>query len=346
MKKTILSVITVLILLSVSCMQFGKSIKIKNQSNRKYFVRILEVEIADHFEHRNIRPKDSGMGVVAVYFRTNDPDLNIEDARLMIRMISVEIICENWSTVACAGGRLNDVQVLYFIAPKEETSVMFVLDNYKPVRLKLTPAEKMKETDLVRWGEGIIAINSDCGRTLLDKKVVGEKALEWEREVPPVRQRQIPETSGQSVLRQEPPPVRQQQKLKTSEPDDDTIDLSDFDMDEEPPPPPPPPEDEDAITFVPYDEPPTPVGGFEAIQRKLVYPEIARKAGVEGRVLVYIQVGTDGQILRTKIMKSLGPNGCDEAAIDALKAVKWKPAKQREKPVTVWIAVPVDFRMR
>ena len=126
---------------------------------------------------------------------------------------------------------------------------------------------------------------------------------------------------------------------------DEDIDLSmfDFDQDLEPPPP---PEDDDMFVFVPYDEAPTPIGGFAAIQKKLVYPEIARKAGVEGRVVVQTKIGDKGEVLRTKVMMSLGPNGCDEAAIEAIKAVKWTPAKQRDRSVAVWIAVPVDFRLK
>jgi TonB family protein len=54
----------------------------------------------------------------------------------------------------------------------------------------------------------------------------------------------------------------------------------------------------------------------------------------------------DGSVIRTKVVKSLGPNGCDEAAVDAIKSVAWKPAKQRDRPVKVWIAVPVDFKLR
>ena len=126
-------------------------------------------------------------------------------------------------------------------------------------------------------------------------------------------------------------------------PEDETIEITDLDLDAEPPPPPP---DDGNIVFVPYDEPPMPVGGFQAIQRRLVYPEIARKAGVEGRVLVWAQIDVDGSVVRTKVVKSLGPNGCDEAAVTAIKAVDWNPAKQRDRPVKVWIAVPVDFKLR
>ncbi|NQT24389.1 energy transducer TonB [candidate division KSB1 bacterium] len=128
-------------------------------------------------------------------------------------------------------------------------------------------------------------------------------------------------------------------------PEDETIDFTDWDINDAAPPP-PPPEDDEAIVFVPYDEPPEPVGGFAAIQKRLKYPEIARKAGVEGRVLVYAQVDEQGVVQRTRVIQSLGPNGCDEAAEAAIKSVKWKPAKQRDRSVKVWIAVPVDFRLR
>jgi TonB family protein len=97
--------------------------------------------------------------------------------------------------------------------------------------------------------------------------------------------------------------------------------------------------------FVPFDDPPLPIEGFGAIQSKLIYPEIARKAGIEGRVIVWVQIGEDGSVNRTKVKESLGPNGCDEAAMNAIKAVKWKPAEKDGKPLASWVAVPIDFRL-
>ncbi len=131
-------------------------------------------------------------------------------------------------------------------------------------------------------------------------------------------------------------------------PEDATIETTDIDLTELPPPPPPPKEevDESAQIFVAYDEPPAPIGGFAAIQRNLVYPEIARKAGVEGRVVVHCLIDRRGNVVDTKILKSLGNNGCDEAAIAAINSVKWKPAKQRDKPVKVWVAIPVVFQLK
>lgn len=130
-------------------------------------------------------------------------------------------------------------------------------------------------------------------------------------------------------------------------PDDETIDFTDLDLDAEPPPPPPPPEvDDDVPMFIPHDEPPEPIGGYAAIQRNLIYPEIAQKAGIEGRVLIQAKIGIDGTVKRTVVQISLGPNGCDEAATTAIRAVKWKPAMQRDRPVEVWVAVPVEFKLK
>ena len=115
--------------------------------------------------------------------------------------------------------------------------------------------------------------------------------------------------------------------------------------------PPPPPTsagyvEVEGVSFVPYDEPPAPIGGFAAIQKNLTYPEAARKAGIEGRILLYVQVDEKGNVAKTKVIKSLGATGCDKAAVAAVNAVKWIPAKQKGKPVKVWVMVPVDFKLK
>lgn len=159
--------------------------------------------------------------------------------------------------------------------------------------------------------------------------------------------KEIPKTEQ---IKRPPPPARPAIPIESEDediPEDATIEITDLDLSELPPPPPPPEEeDETATIFVPYDEPPTPIGGFAAIQRNLKYPEIARKAGVEGKVLVHVRVDKKGNVISTKILQSLGNNGCDEAAVEAIKKVKWKPAYQRDKPVTVWIAIPVVFKLK
>ncbi len=128
-------------------------------------------------------------------------------------------------------------------------------------------------------------------------------------------------------------------------PEDLTIEANDLDLSDIPPPP-PPPDDEGDMIFVAYDQGPTPKGGFRAIQKALKYPEIARKAGIEGRVTVHVLVSEKGEVLKTKILQSLGHTGCDQAAVNAIKKVRWNPAMQRDKPVKVWVAIPVIFRLK
>ncbi len=132
-------------------------------------------------------------------------------------------------------------------------------------------------------------------------------------------------------------------------PDDTTIETTELNLDYIPPPPPPPPESGNKYavpTFIAHDEPPQPIGGYDAIKKYIVYPEIARKAGIEGRVYIQALVDERGTVERTVVTKSLGPNGCDQAAIDAIMKVKWEPAYQRDKAVKVWVMIPIDFRLK
>ncbi|MDT3696646.1 MAG: energy transducer TonB [Ignavibacterium sp.] len=115
-------------------------------------------------------------------------------------------------------------------------------------------------------------------------------------------------------------------------------------------PPPPPKEDkkiveEEPVYFVAVEEMPEPIGGIGEIQKKIVYPEIAKRAGVEGKVYVLAFVNEQGTVTDAKIIKGIGA-GCDEAALDAVKKTKFKPGKQRGKPVKVQVSIPVVFKLQ
>ncbi len=74
-----------------------------------------------------------------------------------------------------------------------------------------------------------------------------------------------------------------------------------------------------------------------------VYPDLAREAGVDGTVLVQALVGKDGKVKDTRVVKSIAM--LDAAAEAAVKQWVFKPALSNNKPVAVWVAVPVKFTL-
>jgi protein TonB len=128
----------------------------------------------------------------------------------------------------------------------------------------------------------------------------------------------------------------------------DELDFEDFELMDAPPPPPSESQQDDGprVRFIPYDEPPEAIGGAAAILRNIVYPEIAREAQIEGTVIVQAFVNEKGVVTDCVIMKGIPNTGLDEAAIAAIKKTRFKPAKQRDRDVGVWIAIPVVFRLK
>ena len=182
-----------------------------------------------------------------------------------------------------------------------------------------------------------------CGT---ENQIAGsDEEIEQEEYVAPIENIEIPPETQQ--FDKPPPPARPSIPIESEDEEIDedfTIeetDLEDFEILDEPPPPP-----ESNVIFIAYDEPPEPMGGYMAIQKAVIYPEIAREAGIEGTVIVQATIGKDGRVKETIILKGIPKTGWDEAAMDAIKIIKWKPAYQRDKPVTVRISVPVVFRLK
>jgi protein TonB len=110
-------------------------------------------------------------------------------------------------------------------------------------------------------------------------------------------------------------------------------------------PPPPAPEEEEPEIFIVVERMPEPAGGMEAIYRRLRYPEIARKAGIEGRVVLQFIVDERGNVVNPTVIRGIG-GGCDEAAIEAIKGVRFTPGMQRGRPVKVQFQLPIVFRLQ
>ena len=104
---------------------------------------------------------------------------------------------------------------------------------------------------------------------------------------------------------------------------------------------------EEIFTIV--EDQPTPEGGMQAfyqyVQKNLKYPAQARRMGIEGKVFVQFVVDKDGSITDVKAVKGIGA-GCDEEAVRVLQgSPKWKPGKQRGRPVKVRMILPITFKL-
>lgn len=130
--------------------------------------------------------------------------------------------------------------------------------------------------------------------------------------------------------------------------EDIEIQDTEIDLDEEVAAPPPPMEEaEEEVPvefFVAVEEMPAPIGGIAAIQKNIIYPEIAKRAGVQGRVFIKAFVDETGVVRKAEVIKGIGA-GCDEAAIDAVMKTRFKPGKQRGKPVKVQVSIPILFKL-
>lgn len=160
----------------------------------------------------------------------------------------------------------------------------------------------------------------------------------------------------QQTKQEDRPPPPPKPPIPIEAPADDVledIEIGDTEIDFEAniqAPPPPPKEDkiiieEEPVYFVAVEEMPEPIGGIQAIQSKIVYPEIAKRAGVEGRVYILAFVDESGNVTKAEVIKGIGA-GCDEAALDAVKKTKFKPGKQRGKSVKVQVSIPVVFKLQ
>ncbi len=104
--------------------------------------------------------------------------------------------------------------------------------------------------------------------------------------------------------------------------------------------------DEKEAGYLPFaDVMPEPIGGLGAISKRLVYPELARTAHVEGKIYLVAYINEKGDVDEVKILKGL-PAGCDDAAIKAIKETRFSPGKQNGSAVKVQLSIPITFKIQ
>lgn len=75
------------------------------------------------------------------------------------------------------------------------------------------------------------------------------------------------------------------------------------------------------------------------------YPWQARRMGVEGRVVLHVEILPNGNTGRIDIRQSSGHELLDQAAIRAVGAWRFDPARVAGEPITAWADVPISFRL-
>ena len=155
-------------------------------------------------------------------------------------------------------------------------------------------------------------------------------------------------------IEQPPPPPRPPVPVEVPNDEileDDALDL-DASLDLDAPaaalPPPPAPveeEEEEPEIFIIVEQMPELIGGPAAIGKEVKYPEIARKAGVEGRVFLQFTVNEQGNVQDVVVSRGIGA-GCDEEAVRVVNLMKFTPGKQRGKAVKVRMSLPVTFKLK
>ena len=90
-------------------------------------------------------------------------------------------------------------------------------------------------------------------------------------------------------------------------------------------------------------------GGEAALLRDVFqnvgYPASAIETNTQGTVVLRFVIKADGSIGKIKVMRSLSKE-CDQAAIDAVRKLKrFTPGKTNGRPVAVWYALPIRFKL-
>ena len=109
--------------------------------------------------------------------------------------------------------------------------------------------------------------------------------------------------------------------------------------------------EEEAIPFQLVEKKPMFQGGdanefSKWVNSKLVYPEIAKENGVQGRVVLQFTVNPDGSVSNVKVLRGVDASLDKEAVRVVSSSPKWTPGKQRDRAIKVTYTFPVIFQLR
>ncbi|MGF7140866.1 energy transducer TonB [Roseimarinus sediminis] len=108
--------------------------------------------------------------------------------------------------------------------------------------------------------------------------------------------------------------------------------------------------EEESEVFVIVEDMPEFPGGELALRKWIAsnvdYPVIAAENGIQGKVYVQFVVDKDGSVTNARIARGVDPSLDQEALRVVNNLPRWKPGKQRGKPVRVSYTVPINFQLQ
>ena len=109
--------------------------------------------------------------------------------------------------------------------------------------------------------------------------------------------------------------------------------------------------EEEAIPFQLVEKKPSFQGGdanefSKWVNSRLVYPEIAKENGVQGRVTLQFTVEADGRVTNVRVLRGVDESLDKEAVRVVSSSPKWTPGRQRDRAVKVTYTFPVIFQLR
>ena len=182
----------------------------------------------------------------------------------------------------------------------------------------------------------------------IDMSLVDEGAAVEEEIIPITRQEEVkpppppPPPKAADILNIVEDDVELDDELEimdTEMDQDQIVDFSDIVVEEE--------ERETGEVFMIVEEMPEFPGGQAALQKYLAssvkYPVIAQENGIQGRVYVQFVISAKGEVTNATVLRGVDSSLDKEALRVVENMPKWKPGKQRNRPVRVSYTVPINF---
>ena len=226
------------------------------------------------------------------------------------------------------------------------------------MQLKKSPKASLEDKKVVYVLMGLVLVLSICYVAFewtekeVTKYEVSDTDFFFEEEI------DIQQTTQETPPPPPPPAVQEVEVLNVVEDDVEveeieinTEDDKDVEVIIAPPVEAPVEEEEEDVVFQVVETMPEFPGGPQALFKYLAdnvkYPVIAQENGIQGRVICQFVVNKDGSIVEVVAVRSSGEPSLDKEAIRVINSMpKWKPGKQRGKPVRVKYTVPVNFRLQ